>query len=326
MTNKFAASAVHWLPVLLLAGTSLAHADEFTVSAGAMNSPDPEGHSYAWMLSYQTPLSEHVDASFTWSNEGHVPDHHRDGYSAQLWLRSSPLWDKVVLSAGVGPYQYFDTTKAANGSAYSDDHGWAVLYSAAATYYTDSNWLYQLRLNRIQGGGGITTNSVQLGLGYTLSPDGRSSGSWQGGNSNNEVTVLAGQTIVNSFNSETGIAKSVEYRYSLNPVVKLSGAWINEGDTRLTRRNGVALEGWLEPEFFDKKLTLGVGGGVYGAIDHYQANEASGSSGREVSGIVTLTASYQLADHLRARINWHRIVTDYSRDSDIILLGLGYQF
>jgi len=311
---------------MLMSLAASAHADEFTVSAGAMNSKEPDGHSYAWMLSYLTPLTEHIDASVTWSNEGHVPGHHRDGHSAQLWWRSSPLWDRLVLSAGVGPYHYFDTTKAANGSGYSDDHGVAVLYSAAATYYGDSNLLYQLRLNRVQGGGGITTNSIQLGLGYQLTPDGRDSGSWQSGGSNNEVTLLAGQTIVNSFHSETGIAKSLEYRYSLSPVVKLSGAWINEGDTRLTRRNGGALQAWLEPEFYDKKLTLGVGGGIYGAFDRYQANQVSGSSGREVSGIVTLTASYGITDHLRARINWHRIVTDYSRDSDIILVGLGYQF
>jgi len=39
-----------------------------------------------------------------------------------------------------------------------------------------------------------------------------------------------------------------------------------------------------------------------------------------------LTMSFRLFDHLDARFNWHRIVTDYDRDADIVLYGLGYRF
>jgi hypothetical protein len=45
-----------------------------------------------------------------------------------------------------------------------------------------------------------------------------------------------------------------------------------------------------------------------------------------VSGVVSLTMSYQLVEHVAARFNWHRIVTDYNRDTDIVLFGLGIRF
>jgi hypothetical protein len=53
-----------------------------------MRSNDPAGTSYAWLFSYSTDISERFAASFTWQNEGHIPDHHRDGHSVQLWAQT----------------------------------------------------------------------------------------------------------------------------------------------------------------------------------------------------------------------------------------------
>lgn len=72
---------------VLLAGlcAPLAQADSVSVLAGAMNSGKEDQSSYAWTLSYMHDLNEDLAVSFSWLNEGHVDDHHRDGHTFQLW-------------------------------------------------------------------------------------------------------------------------------------------------------------------------------------------------------------------------------------------------
>ncbi len=310
----------------LLLVSRVAQADVVWLDAGAMRSAAQDDHSYDWMLSYSHPITPNWSASFTWMNEGHVADHHRDGHSVQVWYHTDPLWSHLRFGAGVGPYRYFDTTSAATSDTYSDNHGWGVLYSLTAVWQNpDSNWLYQLRLNHVQATGSIDTNSVTLGVGYALSPDTLGSANWQIPAGRQEVTVYGGKTILNSFNSETGSAASVEYRYAVNPWVKVSGAWLNENNPATIRRNGALAQVWLEPEFYNKQFTLGVGVGAYVLVDK-SSNTTDDSDPDRLSGLVTLTASYKVMEHLRARVEWHRIVTNYSRDSDIVLLGAGYEF
>ena len=59
----------------------------------------------------------------------------------------------------------------------------------------------------------------------------------------------------------------------------------------------------------------------YTAIDKYRPAPA-----RHVSDVVSATLSLRPIDHFDVRLLWHRIVTDYNRDADILLLGLGYRF
>jgi hypothetical protein len=59
---------------------------------------------------------------------------------------------------------------------------------------------------------------------------------------------------------------------------------------------------------------------VYYAVDEYH------SAGRKAQGILSTTFSYNIAGGLLVRATWHRIVSTYDRDSDIILIGVGYRF
>jgi hypothetical protein len=45
-----------------------------------------------------------------------------------------------------------------------------------------------------------------------------------------------------------------------------------------------------------------------------------------VSDVVSLTLSLRPIRNFDVRLLWHRIVTDYNRDADILLWGLGYRF
>jgi hypothetical protein len=67
---------------------------------------------------------------------------------------------------------------------------------------------------------------------------------------------------------------------------------------------------------------VGIGLGAYVAIDEYRAGEREARA----SGVITMTTSYRLRDSWVGRFSWSRIVTNYDRDADILLLGIGYRF
>ena len=162
-----------------------------------------------------------------------------------------------------------------------------------------------------------------VGVTYELNQDGslrRNAPAREFGPHENEVAFMAGQTIVNSFQSEHAGSSLVEFRRALAPAVRASIGLMNEGDARLIRRNGVVAQLWLEPSFGDDRLTLGVGIGPYVAIDRHAG------SGSRVQGLVGTTFSYHFPRGFVARISWNRVSSNYDRDSDIITAGVGYRF
>jgi hypothetical protein len=230
----------------------------------------------------------------------------------------------VTLAAGIGPFYYYDTTAAAYGHGYSDNHGLTYLYSLGATWRpTPGGVFLELRLDRTSPSKSIETTSLSAGIGYRLRPDTASGpgSDVDGAIHRNEVTLYYGKTVVNGLSSPESPAWAAEYRHAFTPTVRASLAFVNEGDARLIRRSGGILEGWLEPGFYSGRFTVGIGAGIYAAIDKYRP-----TFGRHLSGIVTMTTSYRFLDRVDARFDWHRIVTDYDRDTDIVLFGLGYRF
>jgi len=103
-------------------------------------------------------------------------------------------------------------------------------------------------------------------------------------------------------------------------------SWLHEGENSMIRRDGLITQLWAVKEFFLGRLNLGIGGGAYLALDRYRDPEKNGASDEFVAGIVTLTAGYRFDPQWGIRVSWQRIVTDYSRDTDVILAGIGYMF
>lgn len=306
-------------------------AQELSLLAGAMQDSASRESSYAWALDYRHGLGEHLTYTLSWLNEGHVTNHHRDGQSAQLWARTNLLERRLSLSAGVGPYRYYDTTRRSPNDGFSDQHGWGSIFSLAATYYTPSGWLYEARANRVVANNSIDTTSLLLGIGYQLerppTPGPYANAPRQTTNTtNNEVAIFLGQTVVNSFQSEHDTARAVEYRHGVSPHIDWTVSWLNEGDARLIRRNGLIAQVWAVHEFFDERLTLGAGLGPYFSIDRYRMPLPGEASDVSVSAIVTATASVRLSSRAFLRGSWNRIASTYNRDSDVILGGLGYRF
>src|SRR5580765_8263234 len=77
-----------------------APAQEIYGLAGALQADSPDGRTYAWLISYHQELGEHLAASFTWQNEGHLQNHHRDGHSLQLWGKTKAFSPQLTLAAG----------------------------------------------------------------------------------------------------------------------------------------------------------------------------------------------------------------------------------
>src|SRR5579864_9544861 len=77
---------------------------ELSALGGGQYTPSLGEKTYSYALEYLENVNDNAYATFTWLNEGHVTNDHRDGYSAQLWLRSLSASRRFTLSAGVGPY------------------------------------------------------------------------------------------------------------------------------------------------------------------------------------------------------------------------------
>lgn len=313
---------------LLFFAYSYCGAQELSLLAGALQASGSH-ESYSWELDYREGLSESTAFTLSWLNEGHVPHHHRDGQSAQIWVHTNVFDQRLSLAAGIGPYFYYDTTGI--GAGYSDKHGWGTLSSLAATYYAKNRWIYEARLNRVVVINSINTTSMLFGIGYQLerpSVPGTSAVSppQTEKTTANQITLFFGQTIVNSFDSQRDTARAVEFRRGVSPHLDWSVSWLNEGDARLIRRDGVIGQVWLVHEFFDKRFALGAGVGPYFSIDRYRTPQPNEAGNITISAMVTATAVMRLSPHLYLRTSWNRIASNYNRDTDVILMGLGYSF
>src|SRR5690349_17151285 len=91
------------LLALLSALCSPALAQELHALVGGQYTPSLHEKTYSYSIEYLENFNDYAYGTFTWLNEGHVTDHHRDGYSAQLWLRWPSASRHFTLSAGVGP-------------------------------------------------------------------------------------------------------------------------------------------------------------------------------------------------------------------------------
>lgn len=316
--------------------------DSFTYIGEYVGSRASWPSSSAWGLEFRKPFCTHLALSMAYLNDGHFPGHHRDGVSGEVWLPFS-LSHRMTLSLGAGPLYYFDTEHAANQDGYADVHGWAWLVSADMRFALwwgherNPGWFLDLRYDWSAPAKDVETHAIGVGVGYQMYSDFAApppNPGTVGSFAKNEVVGYVGKTVVNSFSSQWSFAEALEYRRQLFfPFTRFSLALLNEGNAQLIRRKGLIYEGWLEPSFWDGNASVGLGFGGYTAVDKYRS-----SPGRHVSYVVSVTLSARplnlirrlrsipVAERTDLRVTWHRIVTDYNRDTDILLFGLGYRF
>ncbi len=328
------------LVITFLAGSALSVsslATELQLHLGGLRAGAGTETSYSWALEYRRPISEALSASFSWLNEGHPEglnrDRHRDGLAAQLWWHTAPSARGLRFEVGLGPYRYFDTVASSNPEGYVNAHGWGLLGSIGATWYLGDGILTSLRLNRVQTRAGMNTTALVAGLGYQFDAGG-------GGASENRVAsqpatagrmefdAMVGGSIVNSLSSEVDLAKAISLRYAPGGPVGVSLTYLDEGEldtggSRVGRRAGLAPQLWLQ-EDLTRRFSAGVGLGPYFATRRLRRSDGQDSS--RVAALVSVTAAYAITPSWTGRLTWNRVGTNYDRDTDVVLLGMGYRF
>lgn len=317
-------------------------AQALSYSAGL--STAESAHTYTWALAYDHTFTKHWGASLTWLNEGHVPNHHRDGQAIQAWARLPLFEDRLIVDAGVGPYLYFDTTLSPGAARYSNEHGVGALMSLRAAYAFTNRWKAQLQLNRVAIRGAPDSTGVLLGVGYQF--DVRSSGAasasmstpygsaehpasdaWRTPTESSQaVTLYAGQTILNSTASQTAFATALDWRKDVADHVAWTVGYLHESSRKQARRDGVTSQVWAKQALDDGRLELSAGVGLYYAINEYEGAPVPGPGDGTVSALISVSAAYRLSHRWQARLTWNRVATHYDRDTDVIVGGLGIRF
>ncbi len=327
------------LSALLLVGTALPlHAQELTLLGGVTNSASFAKSSYAWQVDYRQDLFKYVAGSITYLNEGHLTGHHRDGNAWEVW-GNVPFWnDRVALSLGAGAYYFYDTQPLPNGDT-ANVHGTAPIISFSATAYLNDRWFYRFMANRINPSTGIKVNTAAVGVGYWFGPNRRPLGTQPNRGAPEpeyvtepQLTFFGGQSVVNTSFDEKAWAGALEYRQGLLPHLDATATYLYEGNPKVIRRSGVAVQLWPVNTFIDKSTSVGIGLGPYINIDNkHPAPTGTGVNlGRKnpaaLAPLVTLTIARQLTDHWIARLIWDRVTSTYNRDADIFLFGVGYRW
>ena len=309
--------------------STFARAQELSLISGALRSSGE--NSYSWEAAYREGLGPHAAWSFSWLNEGHIPNHHRDGQTLQLWGRLPLLDNRLELSAGAGPYRFFDTVTGLADGSYVNAHGWGAVLSLRAAYYFDNRWIAQMQLNRVKTNGGPDSTAILFGVGYQLDAPDRP-GPRDGpvprisDVTGNELTVMLGASILNSDRSESSPAESLEYRHGLGRHLDVTASLLHEGGQIQSRRDGVAAQLWVTNAFFDDRFTVSAGFGPYVAITQRDNLPVDRTGDGRVSGLISVSASYRFGTRWLARVTWNRMATRYDRDADMVQAGIGVRF
>jgi hypothetical protein len=313
-----------------LLGRSAA-AEDLALLGGLTTGDGSAPSTYAWGLEYREHLLLHLDTSFGYLNEGHLPGHDRDGALLELWANTGPWFNRVHFALGAGPYFYFDTQEdAASPDGYSDRHGIGLIVSAYASVALSERWLALLEVNQVVAPGDINTRTVMIGAAYSLDrfieqlQRSQASDSGSVADVANEVGVFGGQTVINDLHSERSTNFGVEYRHRMGRHVEASASFLDEADGPSGRNAGVTGEVWLVQSFLSRHLVTGLGLGPYLSLQKYFT--ADGRTGASVIGLASMTVSWRFSRFLALRCTWHRGITTDDQDRDILTAGLAWRF
>jgi hypothetical protein len=296
-------------------------AQEFYAHIGNVHLKESHTNSMGYGVSYFQKVNGHALVSLSYTNQGHFVGHHRDGLAPQVWWRQM-LGRHFSLSAGIGPFVYFDTTGPHDAS--SDRHGVGGMFSAAAAWHTYSPFLVQLRTNWVETTHSINTLAATIALGYQLDASKAPAPSLlvDGKDLKNELTFFAGQTVLNQFHTASAAAGAIEYRRYLTRNIDWTFTALYEGDVIPIHRFGPVTQLWLVQNFYGDRLSLGVGAGPYLTFDKTDHGTETILTGP----VITLTWACRFTPHWGSRVSWNRVTTGFSHDTDIFMGGISYRF
>ncbi|MGK5081126.1 hypothetical protein [Janthinobacterium sp. HLX7-2] len=299
-----------------------AQAQDLSGMAGALKVNASNERTFVAAISYTQPVGNYNAMSLSYINEGHPEDHHRDGMAGQVWLRTKNVEQGLMLGAGVGRYFFFDTAKTDDAPHnFDNDHGWGSIFSLQARWQFDNRWYAQAQVNRILPNGKDATTHLLVGAGYRYDGVPGAKLHLQNWAHDDTFTMSTGQTIINSFRSETSRPFTLEYRRAAGKYVDWTATVVDEGSTDLAHRRGAAAQLWLVRSL-NEKVEFGMGAGPYLAWD---GRDIQGH-GTRLTGLLSAASRYHFNRRWVAQVAWNRVITDYHRDADVILVGVGRKF
>jgi hypothetical protein len=317
--------------IVLCAGLKLP-AQELTFLGGLLPETSTERSSYTWQVDYRQDFYRNFAGSIAYINEGHLRRHHRDGTAFEAWGRLPLLQDRFAIALGLGGYYFYDTQPLPGGDT-ANIHGTSPIYSLSVTAYLSGRWYYRLMFNRITPAHQINVNTMTVGAGFWFGQDKKPTPGKLGDAPNeeafvtgNELTVFGGQSIVNTFLNQKSLAYAGEYRRGVFPHVDWTGSAIYEGDPKIVRRSGLASQLWAVNTFFNDRITVSAGLGPYIFLDRKHPANAGSKNPASIAPLASLTFSVRLSEHWVIRTVFDRVTSNYNRDSDIFLVGLGYRW
>jgi len=304
-------------------------AEELGLLGGAVHSNETGRHTAAWTLDYQENFGRYWAVGGGYVNEGHAANDHRDGLGLQVRVRAAVADPRLTLTAGVGPFYYFNTTRSRPDAPDTIDHGWGVIYSLAGTWELGNAWYLQARLQHIDARNGFDTTGFYLGGGYRFGErkDGSGAGpiSAGGDDPRQELGAYGGMTIANTFRSEKAFAQAIEYRRRLRAPFEWTAMFLNEGETGPVRRNGVVAQLWAA-HALNQRVEVAAGLGPYAILSLERDEPQDEPAEDRLGGVASLSIAYRFAPSWRARFTVNRVFAQHSRDTDVILLGLAHRF
>jgi hypothetical protein len=209
-----------------------------------------------------------------------------------------------------------------------------VLYSAAAQWYVHAPLVLQLRYNYAQTSASIKTSTLLIGLGYQFesaaAPGPVPPSHYDLSSPRVEMTLMAGKSVQNNFQSPQGVAWGAELRARLTPYIDAIGTYLDEGDTHVIKRKGVAGQLGLVREFLGHHADVGIAGGFYLARDQdylVPSNTVVGiATNTQVLGLLSMSLTWRVTRMFHLRAYWDRTLTTNGRDTDVLLGGLGWSF
>jgi hypothetical protein len=317
---------------LFLCASLALSAQELTLLGGALRSTDLTQSSGSWQLDYRQDFHRNFAASVAYINEGHLPKDHRDGSAFQVWGRLPLLSNRLTFSLGAGTYYFYDTQLQPGGGT-ANIHGSALILSAAATGALPDRYFYRFMVNHIKPTHELAVNTVVAGLGYKLGQASNPASyqlddteDWQTPVIGNEFTVFLGQSVVNTFFHQSALACAVEYRRGIFRHMDWTASLLYEGHPEIARRSGLATQAWAINSFLDERLTLGIGLGPYVYLDRKHPAKAGRINPAAIAPLGSLTVSARLSERWAIRLLFDRVTSNYNRDADIFLLGIGYSW
>lgn len=325
------------MAILMIACAFVADAQSASVAVGHLHAIGERKATYTWHLQYAHSLSQKMEGTLTWLNEGHLSDHHRDGISLQIWRLHQVPSNSLQFGIGAGPYHYFDTTTGAKAPKFSNQHGFKGLVSLRAQYPSRAgSWAAFIQLNRVVTGASspqtqalLAGARVQFGERRTSRPATRPADIPTGKMAANdtEIALLFGRTILNSFKSETTAgfeSFAIEYRQGLSQHLAWSVAYCDEGGIDAARKDGVAVQGWLVAPSADRKWLLAFGAGPYIYRVFPEFDRGSRTVNLRTSLRYSMMVGHHLGGHWGARLQWSRTLTRSDQDTDALIAGVAY--